>query len=226
MRNLEDLVRATCLRRTKVQVQGHLPLPPRVEEIEWIDLNPSDRVLYEYFKAETANIAAGSLRSQVEVSKSTQTKGHRKGQNLICLINILRLICGHGEVLLPEMALKAWQNRANSSTDWQTMQQWGTQQECDLCSQSSATDGSAVPLGANFLCQHVVCSDCLTKRVEEEESDSATCPICEANSTGGIVAEHSGELLQQPAASSNKVLALVRKIREEQQTQMNPATKR
>ncbi len=231
MRNLEDLVKATCLRRTKAQVKGLLSLPPRLDQVEWIDLSPPDRELYEYFKAKTASVASGM---------ATQ-KGYRKTEdNIICLINILRRICGHGEVLLPESALRAWRERQNDSIDWQTMQKWCGKQ-CDLCGQDAAAgdeSSSASSPDARFLCQHVLCSACSMERAEEEEeeggSDSAACPICRAGSvqvkttalpetTAGVTVK----VQRRPGMWSNKILALVRNIQQEQRSQPeHPGTKR
>ncbi len=225
MRNLEDLVKATCLRRTKVQVEGHLPLPPRLDQVEWIDLSPPDREVYEYFKAKTAIVASGM---------ATQS-GYRKTEgNILGLINSLRRICGHGEMLLSEKALKAWRERQNDSTDWPTMQKWWAKQ-CDLCGQDAAADDesfSASP-DTRFLCRHVICSACLLQREEEDEEewgDNAACPICRAGPTIATALPETPEGVEMqccPVMSSNKILALVRNIREEQRSQPgDPVTKR
>src|SRR4051812_67902 len=46
---LGDLIRATCLRRTKNITQASLKLPGRIERTEEIDLHQADRALYEFF---------------------------------------------------------------------------------------------------------------------------------------------------------------------------------
>ncbi len=221
MRNLEDLVKATCLRRTKIQVEGDLSLQPRLDQIEWIDLSPPDRELYEYFKAKTASVASGI---------ATQRGYRKKEDNIICLINILRRICGHGEMLLPESALRAWRERQNDSIDWQTMQKWCGKQ-CDLCGQDAAAgdESSSASPDAGFLCRHVLCSACSMERDEEDE-DTTACPICRAGpvkTTAPSETPAGIELQRRPVMSSNKILALVRNIREEQRSQPgDPVTKR
>jgi SNF2 family DNA or RNA helicase len=247
MRNLEDLIRATCLRRTKEQVHGDLPLVPRVDKVELIDLNSSDRVVYEYFKAEAFTIASGgSFGREMQVSSSsnntTSTDGagsrSRKSQNIVCLINILRLICDHGETMLPKVALNAWESRGSDSVDWETMQKWNAKQ-CSICGQGASAaedDERLAPLDAQgqFLCRHVFCPDCLlTERVEEEEGDAAvTCPTCGVDSVGSIQVVGQSSLvrlengLRPPTISSNKVLALLRNIREEQRAGADFVTKR
>ena len=155
-------------------------------------------------------------------------RGYRTGQNIICLINVLRLICGHGEAMLPESALEAWRSRQHDSIDWQTMQKW-SEKRCDLCEQDSVGYGSPGSPDAQFLCRHVVCSDCLAERVGENQSDPAACSICGADSARAAArssAAPTGRQLQCPATSSNKILALVRNIRQEQSTQVDPVTKR
>ncbi|KAH6635023.1 SNF2 family N-terminal domain-containing protein [Chaetomium sp. MPI-SDFR-AT-0129] len=217
MRNLEDLVKATCLRRTKTQVEDHLPLPPRLDRVEWIDLSPPDRELYEYFKAKTASVASGM---------ATQRGYRKKEDNIICLINILRRICGHGEMLLPESALRAWRERQNDSIDWQTMQKWYGKQ-CDLCGQDAAAgdESSSASPDARFLCRHVLCPDCSMEREEEDEeerSDTTACPVCRAGPVKATALSETPagvELQRRPVMSSNKILALVRNICKEQRSQ-------
>lgn len=230
-------MRATCLRRTKAQVEAHLPLPPRVDHIEWIDLSPSDRELYEYFKAKTAAAAAGMSRGVAKGPEDLTTqKGYRRrGDNIIRLINILRLICGNGEMLLPESALAAWRNRQNDSMDWQTMQKW-FEKQCDMCGEDTVGDGpSSGSRNARHLCLHIVCSNCLTDGEEEgEERGAVTCPICKAVNTDPVKAKasrsvkHPGpEPQHRPVVSSNKILSLIRNICEEQRSRAaDPGTKR
>jgi len=207
MRNLEDLVRATCLRRTKVQLDGEeagLNLPKRDEKVEWIDLSPEDKELHEYFKEKAANVASGMDKDGARVS------GKGKGTNIICLINVLRLICGHGERLLPASALEAWRNRQLEAIDWNTMQKWtDTETTCDLCGNQQQESESAEELS---------------------ESGIAFC-TCEGNRRGVNGRQESVEqgAMEEERAfrPSNKVQALLRNIREEQRnTGTNQVTKR
>jgi SNF2 family DNA or RNA helicase len=57
---LQDLIRATCLRRTIASLpDSALNLEPRAERIEWINLNEEDKELYAFFQRKAANIARG-----------------------------------------------------------------------------------------------------------------------------------------------------------------------
>jgi len=80
---LGDLIRATCLRRTKDITQDSLELPRRIERIEEIKLHQADQDLYDFFKQKTAKIAAGLAGP--DEGKSRITEG--KDANILTLIN-------------------------------------------------------------------------------------------------------------------------------------------
>ncbi|KAI9708611.1 MAG: hypothetical protein M1820_003829 [Bogoriella megaspora] len=120
LRRLQDLIKATCLRRTKKIIGKSLELPCRFERTEIIELDGSDRDLYKFFKDKTAAVAAGLAAQNVHKSKLDGTEE----SNIISLINVLRLICDHGRDLLPRSALAAWEARGQASVDWQSMQNW------------------------------------------------------------------------------------------------------
>ncbi|RWA07816.1 hypothetical protein EKO27_g7294 [Xylaria grammica] len=96
---LQELIRATCLRRMKDKVpfSNETKLPPRSERIHEVHLHQDDRNLYDTIKTVCAETAAGLAQRP---GKSPLPKG--KENNLMVLINSLRLICDHGEQLLPE----------------------------------------------------------------------------------------------------------------------------
>ena len=108
---LGDLVRATCLRRTKNMVQGSLKLPQRIDRIIEIELHEADRVLYSFFRDRTAKTAAGLA------GRSLSKANEGKSANVLTLINFLRLICNSGEDLLPQAALDAWRAKDSTSVD-------------------------------------------------------------------------------------------------------------
>ena len=120
LNRLQDLIKATCLRRTKKMIKKSLELPPRRERTEFIELNETDRELYTYFKERTAAIAASFLSPTTEKAKS----GGLEESNILSLINFLRLICNHGTDLLPPSVVAAWEARDGVSIDWQSMQRW------------------------------------------------------------------------------------------------------
>ncbi|RYP13394.1 hypothetical protein DL767_010752 [Monosporascus sp. MG133] len=127
MQRLRDLIRATCLRRTKGTLLVSSTLPKPVEKVESVVLHGNDRVLYEFFKNQAASLAANFTQKKppgVEVIGSGRN-------NILSLINFLRLICNHGEQLLPTAALHAWKARDATSIDWGVMQ--SSRKRCGLC---------------------------------------------------------------------------------------------
>jgi SWI/SNF-related matrix-associated actin-dependent regulator of chromatin subfamily A3 len=97
---LKKVVAATCLRRTKADHASLLQLPQKLERIERVDMSVEDRKIYEFFKK-------FSLLNAVD----TATSKKFSSTNILILISMLRLICDHGEALLPEFARKTWRDR-------------------------------------------------------------------------------------------------------------------
>lgn len=197
MGNLETLIKSTCLRRTKEQLvdvdggeQSGLQLPPRTEQVEWIELEARDREIYEFFKTRAAAVASGMEKDGKLVSKK------ERGQNIICLINFLRLICGHGESLLPASALEAWESRHGESVDWQMMQAW--------------TDRDS-------LCRRCGC------RLQSRDPSTEEDPESLANGDTVCTCSKEGDKSMRKSNSmgsmtpSNKVQALLKNLRKEQQ---------
>ncbi|GIJ99468.1 hypothetical protein Aspvir_001600 [Aspergillus viridinutans] len=105
LQKLQYLVAATAFRRTKSMIKTTIKLPKKVEKIELVQLAGADRDLYEFFKAKASKT----------VDQLTATAGNKK-ENTLSLINFLRLICNHGENLLPESAINAWRTRQQEQT--------------------------------------------------------------------------------------------------------------
>ncbi|KAL4877425.1 SNF2 family N-terminal domain-containing protein [Aspergillus karnatakaensis] len=95
---LQYLVAATSFRRTKAMVKSAVELPRKMERSETVQLTGEDRDLYEFFKAKASKAASQIQGAGIEEQK----------QNTLAIINILRLICNHGEQLLPDSAVAAW----------------------------------------------------------------------------------------------------------------------
>ncbi|KAJ5248990.1 Helicase C-terminal, partial [Penicillium chermesinum] len=100
---LKRLVAAACLRRTKQNVENQLMLPHRAEAEQCIELNTSERLLYDFFKAQAFSVAAKSTVGNEAIEKGAH--------GILSLMNALRLICNHGENLLPPFAIKLWKER-------------------------------------------------------------------------------------------------------------------
>ncbi|KAK1622708.1 SNF2 family N-terminal domain-containing protein [Colletotrichum phormii] len=140
MKQLRKLVAATCLRRTKLRLNTALNLPKKTEHIEVVDMTSEERCIYDFFMKRSYLLAHDESKTVQEISacddehpKKRQKKTaysvnqqlttrSRSGQNPVVLISILRLICDHGEALLPTVALEAWQNREPGKITWDFLQ--------------------------------------------------------------------------------------------------------
>lgn len=209
LRRLEDLVRATCLRRRKLLSNGPLELPRRSEKVEWIVLSSEDRKLYEFFKLKTAELASEHLRCHPGTSKV----GQRKSTNILTLINFLRLICDHGEHLLPQSALEAWKSRDSGSVDWQMMRV--CKARCDKCEVNLDETEAPASIDFELQCQHLICPECAFRGQEHGADDGPACPKCVEQN----VSKGDSTISQLPRTSvrpSAKVDALIRNLRQEQ----------
>ncbi|RLM01368.1 hypothetical protein CFD26_109040 [Aspergillus turcosus] len=112
LQRLQYLVAATAFRRTKAMVETTVELPKKVEKIESVQLSGADRELYEFFKAKASKTVYQLTGSRHVVPAMS---GKRK-ENTLSFINLLRLICNHGEHLLPASAINAWRIRQREQT--------------------------------------------------------------------------------------------------------------
>jgi SNF2 family DNA or RNA helicase len=104
---LGTLVRGTCLRRTKESLGDILQLPQRQEKVEYVILHQQDQTLYNFFQAECSKLASG----RTTTSTATKNLDNAQDGSVVQLLNFLRLICNHGERLLPDTALRIWNSR-------------------------------------------------------------------------------------------------------------------
>ncbi|KAF2792116.1 hypothetical protein K505DRAFT_408838 [Melanomma pulvis-pyrius CBS 109.77] len=198
---LQDLVKATCLRRTKSTIGSSFKLPQRVEQIETIQLHPADQDLYDFFKTKTATIAAGMAPRNPGAIRPDQPK-----QNILPLINFLRLICNHGVQLLPESALEAWKAQNSTSLDWQMMQK--SRNRCDMCARDIEETGLLASNTSSPACRHSLCATCAP---EAEES----CPKCATTPHDGPESSHPSPVPPSFPPSA-KVKALLKNLYAEQ----------
>lgn len=204
---LGDLIRGTCLRRTKDITQDSLKLPGRIERIEEIELHQADQVVYDFFRDKTAKIAAGL--ADRDGGRSRRSKG--KGSDILTLINFLRCICNHGVDLLPQSALEAWRSKNSTSMDWQMMQ--NCNKLCDSCGSVIEEVDSLSDDIPEVDCRHSICTACSMQSENTSVDEAQKCPKCAATrSTSGKSSnppEHSIRL-------SAKVEALIRNLDAEQ----------
>ncbi|CAM1506134.1 Fc.00g057750.m01.CDS01 [Cosmosporella sp. VM-42] len=202
---LRRLVQATCLRRTKRGTARSCKLPSRSEKIQEVDLDPVDRALYEFFKAETARIAAGFSHTKSSIA-SMELKGRN---NILALINFLRLICNHGEDLLPAPAVAAWREKQSGSISWQMMQ--STRKSCVCC--HCDLESSLTPL-ANYelYCGYTICATCSLEKEDGAKGMEATC-FGRVEGSQMLTVRIPSTVASRPSAKMN---ALIQNLRDEQ----------
>lgn len=202
------LIKGTCLRRTKKMIELSHPLPDRREKTTWVELPPKDRNLYSFFEKEAANIASGSYLYNGHLNSND-----RQNNNILKLINFLRLICDHGEELLPRSAREIWSADGDKVIDWQSFQE--LQVACDMCGLKidSSQGWSSIKLDISY--------------------SPAICEACRANSREnglGIGFKNSDKSMPIPngrqspcsaakilaAQQSPKLRALIDNLRQEQ----------
>ncbi|KAJ2997233.1 hypothetical protein NUW58_g706 [Xylaria curta] len=182
-KTLRKLVRATCLRRTKAapNLSAALELTRKTERAQVVELSPEEREIYEFFKRRSfllipkdsdiksktgskANIRVRK-RNGVGTRKTGLQAAPRKNTgNIIVLISILRMICNHGEALLPKIALEAWRNRDTVPISWSILQSASSsKRKCCICDQEitfseGQAEGDVIYLSCH---EHVACEACI-----------------------------------------------------------------
>jgi hypothetical protein len=215
LERLKRVILATCLRRTKDLINDKLQLPSRLEREEEIELDKPDRKLYDFFKGRTSSLVAAMFPTDTNSSAPP-----RQG-NILALIGFLRLICNHGEKLLPPAAIKSWHNKDSSTIDQSVMS--GDSRKCTKCKVD--IDGLGFSDSGQFEspCLHVICGKCAISKDEDGSTlDMNHCPMCIGES-----AYASNDRLASPSSAMNdisikdyypsaKVRALLRNLRVEQ----------
>jgi SWI/SNF-related matrix-associated actin-dependent regulator of chromatin subfamily A3 len=160
---LRSVVAATCLRRTKADHASTLSLPRKTERVEWVEMGRNDRQLYEFFKRFSYLTAGRDKASR-----------RNAATNILVLISMLRLICDHGEALLPESAFKAWRDRNEKSLTWEMLE--SGIRFCISCNRDVKEIDSAESAIEGFECGHVICDSCMTK--SQSSASQQWCPEC------------------------------------------------
>jgi SWI/SNF-related matrix-associated actin-dependent regulator of chromatin subfamily A3 len=222
-------VRATCLRRTKAlsHLSATLKLPGKIERVETVELAPDERELYDFFKRRSYLLAhenskteseAGAKanakalkRQRVATTKTLAKRNTRKSAgNIIVLLSVLRMICDHGEALLPRVALEAWRNRDDHTVSWALLQTTaGAEWNCCVCGQEISREEEKQDIDMiEFSCKkHVACEACITTT----EDAVPTCPKCSITHTVSSVS--ASPRSDSPSyGPSSKVSALLRHV--------------
>ena len=172
LRRREKVVRATCLRRTKSLNSILFKMPLRSDKVEMVDLSPEDRELYKFFELRIAQVISELSRRQPKAGKT----GQRNENSTLAVINFLRLICDHGEHLLPSSALEAWKTGKGELIDWQMMRT--IEARCDICRVYVNEHKASVSMNLKYQCQHSICLACVTSSQKDKEDEGSTCPKC------------------------------------------------
>jgi SNF2 family DNA or RNA helicase len=165
LRRLKDLIRATCLRRTKLTLGSSCELPKRTERIEWVEFHETDQQLYSFFQAKCAKLAEDVSTTKLG---SLEASGRKEG-NLLSLINFLRRICDHGEQLLSRFALDAWKARDDTSLNLQTLQ--SCQKRCCICEVDAEEADFLASDGFEPRCQRWICAVCALQSESTSEEE-------------------------------------------------------
>ncbi|KAK9796579.1 putative RING-type domain-containing protein [Seiridium cardinale] len=207
---LRKVVAATCLRRTKADHALTLNLPRKLERVEEVEMSREDREIYDFFKRFSFLNAVGHASSTV-----TPT-------NILLLIAMLRLICDHGEALLPGSAIKTWRERDVTLLTLQMLE--SGIRRCVYCEREIEELDTAGPIAEEPTCGHVLCDSCAAK----SQGSGSSCPKCEtegskspsAMSISSPAPSQSGlaSPLKPQYPPSAKLQALLRNITEQQES--------
>ncbi|KAK2612781.1 hypothetical protein QQS21_001233 [Conoideocrella luteorostrata] len=208
LRRLRRLIKATCLRRTKKLIKT-CQLPHRHERIEWVELAPEDRELYKFFEKKAANIASGFNKYQPGYS----IDNCQADTNILSLINFLRLICDHGEELLPQSALQAWKSSNRHLIGARIVQAIRT--KCDFCRGVVHDFGTQSVATLDCPNLHVICQPCRIKMIKTGFSTESSCPKCLNITTDDECASQTTPVATFPRLSP-KVKSLIDNIGREQ----------
>jgi len=204
---LRKVVAATCLRRTKDDHGLRLNLPQKLERVEEIEMPREDRKLYEFFKR-FSFLTAGDGKTLKKIGAT----------NILILISMLRLICDHGEALLPESALQAWRDRDPNLLTFKMLES-GIKM-CISCGCEIEELDVAESVIEELTCGHVLCESCVTKSQASDSQPSCLKCGTEGLKTPSVLSDSSpgpsqSELaLPQKPPPSAKLQALLRNITE------------
>jgi SNF2 family DNA or RNA helicase len=209
LERLTLLIKNTCLRRTKKLTEFSYQLPNRREQTVLVELSQGDRDLYTFFEREAAKIASGFYRHNVENSTSNHSKN-----NILKMINFLRLICDHGEKLLPQSAIDTWLAAGDKAIGWQKI--WESQESCEICGLKidGFQDQSVSRLDISF--PQVICRSCLAITEESEPRSGSTNFSRSIPTPDGATGELDSTIRIPTDQQSSKLKALIDNLRQEQ----------
>jgi SWI/SNF-related matrix-associated actin-dependent regulator of chromatin subfamily A3 len=237
LHTLRALVRATCLRRTKARLAGLLRLPRKAERVERVQLAPPERELYDFFKRRSYLLAAGTtaaggaapapaVAAQRRKRRRAEGAGRpraldgrpRSNGGIVVLISVLRMICDHGEALLPRAAAEAWRKHDAGVVGWDVLRTAAAAggRRCYVCDgaedalDEERRDGEVLSPSCGM---HFVCDSCVAAMGSKDGAlllQTKECPKCRAS--GPSVSPSPSRADTAAEGPSSKVSALVRNV--------------
>lgn len=173
--------------------------------METLILDEEEKVLYQFFQRRAFSLAGDSLGGS--------TPPAAKRQAILPLIGILRLICDHGQYLLPQKALSAWKQKNASHIDWNIFS--SMVEKCGVCDTAAGYTGDISPI--EFPCSHVICAACgnANKAGVVEYLEHNCCPRClrkESMPQLAAATHREDSLTKSHYKASTKVKALLRNL--------------
>lgn len=168
--------------------------------------------MYTFFKLKTAQIISELSQRQISSGKTEQ----HKGTNVLTLINLLRLICDHGEHLLPSSAVEVWKSRSNSLNNWQMMQVFRAR--CDICGLYVDEVNAPASMDLEYQCEHLICPQCAIRGQKDKAYAGLSCPKCinDFTSEADTIPPNPRAFIQPSA----KVEKLIQNLRQEQLSEL------
>ncbi|KAE9378727.1 hypothetical protein N431DRAFT_363389 [Stipitochalara longipes BDJ] len=209
LRTLRKLVLATCLRRTKMSSHSSLTLPRKTEKVVALELSEEERELYRFFQRRASSLADFSLDDY------SSTAPTAKRQAILPLIGTLRLICNHGQHLLSQKALSAWEKKDASRVDWNLF--LSMVEKCSICGAAAENTGDNGLGPTTFPCSHIICVACSSANEERVSVPPKRdcCPKClrKANVPRLAEAAYDGDSpIKSQYKASTKVKALMQNL--------------
>ena len=129
------------------------------------------------------------------------------------LLFVLRVICDHGEALLPPAALDAWRNHDAAGIGWSLLETAAdAAQSCCVC--GTALGGEEVEKRGSDVVdlecrRHVACEACVGL---EEDNARPACPACGLAGVDGVLSSSPSRALDAEYRPSSKVAAMLRNV--------------
>lgn len=213
-KQLRKIVTATSLRRTKNAVEEELSLEPRMDTVQYVELGELEKPVYDFFKTRAMNLAL-TLDSDGAYYQPSFKGG------ILPIINSLRLICNHGEQLLPPSAFDLWRK---TDPDYFGVEEFqGDSDRCDNCAAYIDQIMMSNLSDSDLPCGHNICRPCLVVKYDDDSDlDQASCPICYNSGSKLTGSEHldiytdGSKVEDQKYQPSSKVKSLLANLLAEQ----------